>query len=214
MKTCITLTVLTVTIALVVGSAAQGGSIWARGTRRTRELFSDDTAREVGDVLTLVIDEQSKIENETNRKMDKKTSRDASMKGRINLRTLEDWLPVNWKIFDFPEVGFDSSSNTSFDGGADYDTDRSMSDQITVSVEDVQPNGNLVVLGRRTRTVAGDSQIIEISGIVRPSDIDFDNTVPSSKVADFHIIHRTTGRENRFVRPGWLSRFFNIINPF
>lgn len=198
--------------ALLTGSLAQAGSIWARASRRTRQLFSDDTAREIGDVLTIIIDEKSTIENETNRKMDKNTSRAASMDGTLDLANIL-W-PVGKHIFDFPKLNFSSSSATSFDGGADYDTDRSWTDEITVVVEDVQPNGNMVVLGRRMRTVAGDSQVIEISGIVRPSDIDFDNTVPSSKVANFHIVHRTVGRENRFTKPGWLGRIFNILNPF
>ncbi len=198
--------------ALLTGSLAQAGSIWARASRRTRQLFSDDTAREIGDVLTIIIDEKSTIENETNRKMDKNTSRAASMDGTLDLANIL-W-PVGKHIFDFPKLDFSSSSATSFDGGADYDTDRTWTDEITVVVEDVQPNGNMVVLGRRMRTVAGDSQIIEISGIVRPSDIDFDNTVASSKVANFHIVHRTVGRENRFTKPGWLGRIFNILNPF
>ena len=198
--------------ALLTGSLAQAGSIWARASRRTRQLFSDDTAREIGDVLTIVIDEKSTIENETNRKMDKNTSRAASMDGTLDLANIL-W-PVGKHIFDFPKLDFSSSSATSFDGGADYDTDRTWTDEITVVVEDVQPNGNMVVLGRRMRTVAGDSQVIEISGIVRPSDIDFDNTVASSKVANFHIVHRTVGRENRFTKPGWLGRIFNILNPF
>ena len=214
MKTWTATAIVMVTVGLMIGSTSRAGSIWARGTRRTRELFTDDTARDIGDVLTIVIDEKSKIENTTNRKMEKDTSRTAKITGKLDLEDLASMVPLGRRVFDFPKLDFSSSSNSSFDGAADYDTDRSMSDQITVAVEDVQPNGNLVVLGRRTRTIAGDSQIIEISGVVRPSDIAFDNTVKSTKVADFHLVHRTEGRENRFVRPGWLSRICNILNPF
>jgi flagellar L-ring protein precursor FlgH len=71
-----------------------------------------------------------------------------------------------------------------------------------------------VVLGSRTRDVAGDKQIIQISGIVRPEDITFDNTISSSRVANFHIVHKTIGRENRFTKPGWLGRLANLLNPF
>ncbi len=210
------ISMLSVIVALVCGSALQAGSIWLRSSRRTRELFTDDIARDVGDILTIIVNEKSKIETATNRGMDKSTARSGETSGSIDFKTLESWFPkaLQTELFKFPELKFNSKSNQQYDGAVDYDTDRSMTDQITVVVEDVQPNGNLVILGRRTRTIAGDSQIIEISGIVRPSDITFSNTVASSRVADFHVVHRTEGRENRFIRPGWMERFFNIINPF
>ncbi|MHC4295078.1 MAG: flagellar basal body L-ring protein FlgH [Planctomycetota bacterium] len=194
------------------GSAANAGSIWAKGSRRTCQLFTDSKAQDLGDVLTIVIEEDSKIENETSRKMDKTTARKAEMDGTLDLANILQ--PIGEHIFDFPKLDFTSSSSTEFDGGADYGTDRSMDDKITVVVEDVQPNGNLVVLGSRTRDVAGDKQIIQISGIVRPEDITFDNTISSSRVANFHIVHKTIGRENRFTKPGWLGRLANLLNPF
>jgi len=136
-----TVIISTAAALLVACSACQGGSIWARGQRRTRALFADDTAREIGDVLTVVIEEKSKIDNETNRKMDKKTSRTGKMAGTVDLANVL-WS-VGKHIFDFPNIDVTSSSDTSFDGGADYDTDRSIDDEITVVVEDVLPNGSL-----------------------------------------------------------------------
>ena len=202
-------------IAVLAGGAAHGGSIWARASRRTRELFSDDIARDVGDILDVVIAEKTKIETETNRKMDKKTSRSAKAGGGVHLKDIASILgPLIRRTFNFPTIDIDSSSSVKFDGGGGYDTDRSMDDRIPVVVEDVLPNGNLVVLGSRIRQYAGDSQVITVSGIVRPSDVSFDNSVSSSRVANFHIVHKTLGRENRIVNPGWATRLFNILNPF
>ena len=212
MKMFRTLMVVMLIVGSVAGPTVNAGSIWARGTRRTRSLFTDDTARDVGDILTIVIDEQSTIENETTRTMNKKTSRSGKMSGTLDVANVL-W-PVGKHIFDFPNLDLSNSSDTKFDGAADYDMDRSMADEITVVVEDIQPNGNLVVLGSRMRDIAGDVQVIQISGLVRPSDIAFDNTVKSSRVANFRIVHKMIGRENRFTKPGWLSRIFNIINPF
>lgn len=191
---------------------ALAGSLWAKGSARTRAIVTDDTARNVGDVLTIIIAEQSKIENETNRNAEKKTSRDAKMSGKVSFNNVAG--SVGEHIFDFPDVDYASSSGSKFDGKSNYDTDRSMSDQITVTVQDVQPNGNLVVLGTRTREVAGDTQVIQVSGIVRPSDINFANTVTSDRVADFHIVHKTSGMENSYTKPGWLTRIANALNPF
>jgi len=212
MKSTTRLMIVALAAVTFAASVCQGGSIWARGNSRTRKLFSDDTARDIGDVLTIKIQEESKIETETTREMDKKTSRTGKMGGTLDLANVL-W-PVGKNIFDFPKLDFTSSSDTKFDGGADYDTDRSIADEITVVVEDVLPNGSLAVLGSRTRNIAGNKQIIEVSGIVRPSDVDFDNTVSSSRVANFHIVHRTTGQENRFTKPGWLGLIFNVLNPF
>jgi flagellar L-ring protein precursor FlgH len=117
-------------------------------------------------------------------------------------------------IFDFPKLDFTASGNNKFDGKANYDTDRSVIDQITVTVEDVLPNGNLIVLGKREREVAGDKQVITVSGILRPSDIKFTNTIGSSQVADFHIVYTNKGQENLFTNPGWLARILNFLNPF
>ena len=64
------------------------------------------------------------------------------------------------------------------------------------------------------REIAGDKQIIHVSGIIRPSDITFANTVGSGKVADFHVVYKGKGQEGRFTKPGWLGRFLNVINPF
>lgn len=199
-------------IAAVAASASQAGSIWARSSRPTRELLSDNIAREVGDILHVVIAEETIIETETSRNMEKTTARSGKMSGHINFEGLAHLL--HKRTFDFPNVDFSGASNTKFEGETEYDTDRSMDDQIPVIVEDVLPNGNLVVIGNRTREYGGDSQVITVSGIVRPTDIPFDNIISSKKVANFHIVHRTVGRENRFVNPGWLTRLANILNPF
>jgi flagellar L-ring protein precursor FlgH len=83
-----------------------------------------------------------------------------------------------------------------------------------VVVVDVQPNGNLIVLGSRKRDVGGDIQTVEISGIVRPSDINFDNTVSSRRVADFHVIAKNQGVSDTYTDPGWLGSIFDLLWPF
>ena len=166
---------------------ARAGSIFRKARGGVRPLTADHTARRIGDVVTVVINERSIVENESERKL---------------------------HIFDFPKLDFSSSSDTKFTGKADVDMDRSLIDEMTVTVQDVQPNGNLVVIGTRTRSVNGDTQVIQLSGIVRPVDIDDANKVKSTRVAQFHIVSRMTGQENNFRNPGWFSRVANWMNPF
>ena len=73
------------------------------------------------------------------------------------------------------------------------------------------PNGNLVVMGTCKRNIADDIQIIEVSGIVRPSDIKFNNTIDSKQVSNLHIVSRSKGVGAAYNRPGWLSRIFDIV---
>jgi len=203
------------TLAMTTGLTAQlalGGSIWQKGNRTTRMQPSDDVARDVGDVITIVINEKSVVANKISRNDEKKTERSARAGGTIDLADITAGVGKN--VLDLPQVAYGSQSNAKFQGKADYGSNRSLKDMITVTVEDVLPNGNMVIIGRRVREVAGDRQVIEVSGIIRPSDISFDNTIDSDRVANFNIVHKTSGMDTSYTTPGWLTRVINVINPF
>jgi len=204
--------VIALTAVISVPGTCRAGSIWAKANSSRQVLHSDDTAKQVGDILAIIIDEHSEIDNETSRQMNKKSSRkgkvtsDISLLGKINALT--------GRLFNLTDMDLETEAETDFDGSADYGSDRSVKDQITVTVQDVQPNGNLVILGQIEREVSGDAQIVQVSGVVRPSDITFANTVNSEQVADLQISYSHRGRENRFSKPGWLGRILNFLNPF
>jgi flagellar L-ring protein FlgH len=204
------LAILTLALGAGVGSA---GSIWDKTGRQARSMYADDTARQVGDTLTMQINEQSIVDNTTSRSLSKNSSREISTTGEADLRDMVSLVRGD-DAFRFPEISYDSSSDSAFDGQAEFDTNRSVVDQVTVAVEDVLPNGNLVVLGTRHREVDGEEQIVQVSGIVRPSDIDFENQVPSQRVADFRLVVTLNGSDNTATRVGWYDRIFNWINPF
>lgn len=195
----------------VATAMASADSIWNKANGRIRAVYCDDTAKGIGDNLTIVINEQTKIENSADRKMQKDSSRAYTMSGTVNPGDIvSKW--VN-KVWNAPTVNLQGTGSTEFEGKADYGASRSLVDQITVTVEDVLPNGNLVVVGKREREVSGDKQIIEASGIVRLSDIAFDNTISSDKIANFQITLKNKGQENDFTNPGWFARFLNFFNP-
>lgn len=204
---------LVAAVVAAAASAVSAGSIWSRGSRRMRLITIDDTACQVGDVITIVVRERSVIENDSSRKMDKTTSRKGVTSGTLDLANLIQ-QSVGQQIFDFPKLNMDFNSETKFAGGTDFESDRSVQDKITVTIEDVLPNGNLVVFGKRQREVEGDTQVVQLSGIIRPSDIAFDNTVDSDRVAHFRLVYKGRGQEVKFTRPGWLGRLLNWLNPF
>jgi flagellar L-ring protein precursor FlgH len=118
------------------------------------------------------------------------------------------------KLADLGEFGMSAQSGNELKSKADYKDERKFADSITVVVMDILPNRNLVVLGTRNRNISGDIQTIEVSGVVRPSDIAFDNSVKSEQIADFRIVSRNDGVSAPYTKPGWLGSIFDIIWPF
>jgi flagellar L-ring protein precursor FlgH len=195
------LLVLTASVLLST-ACSQAGSIWAKRDKNMKAVYADDVARQIGDVLTITITENSTVDNKAKRDMKKETDRSTTFNGDLG------------SFADLGEFGMSAESDNQLKSKADYKDERKFIDNITVVVVDILPNRNLVVLGTRNRDISGDTQTIEVSGIVRPSDISFDNKVKSERVADFRIVSRNGGVAAPFTKPGWLGGILNIIWPF
>jgi flagellar L-ring protein precursor FlgH len=198
---------------LLSATCSQAGSIWAKRGKNMKDLYADDVARQIGDILTINITEASKVDNKAKRDMKKDTSRSTTFGGGPNFPskgTLDKLLPEQL----LPSFNMNASSDNELKSKADYKDERKFVDQVSVVVMDILPNHNLIVMGTRSRNIAGDIQTIEVSGIVRPSDVAFDNTVKSEKVADFRIVTRNSGVSAPYTKPGWLGKIFDSIWPF
>ncbi len=194
---------------LAIAGSAVAGSIWAKRDLNARGIYTDDVARQTGDILTIIISEDSKVYNKSTRDLKKTSDRSATFDGELGIGT-----PNHNLLPRIPGFTMDQQSSQQTNGQADFKDQRSIADRITVVVQDVLPNGNLVVIGSRSREVVGDTQIIQVSGIVRPSDITFDNTVKSEQVADFQIVAKTKGISEPYRNPGWFGGFLDMIWPF
>ena len=194
--------IFAIIVSMILVSGADGGSIWAKRDRNTKKLYSDDVARQIGDVITIKITEQSKVDNKAKRDLKKDSAKSMTFDGKLG------------NFADLGEFGTSIDASNEMKGKADFKDERSFADRVTVVVVDVMPNGNLVVMGSRSRDIAGDKQILEISGLVRPSDIAFDNTVKSEQVADFRIVTKNSGVSEPYTKPGWLGGLLDIIWPF
>jgi len=192
-------------LALVLADLLYAGSIWAKRERGTPGLFTDDVAQGIGDILTIRIAEASTVDNKAKRDLQKETARSSEFNGELGIDHI---LP------SIPGFTMEASANNELKGKADYKDERSFVDRVSVVVVDVLPNGNLVVLGTRDRNIAGDIQTIEVSGLVRPSDIAFDNTVKSEQVANFRIVTKNSGISAPYTRPGWVGRIFDVLWPW
>ena len=209
MRNKVTLVLVVTGLVLCLAACSQAGSIWAKRDKNMKALYADDVARQIGDVLTIKITEDSKVDNKANRDLKKEAERSTTFNGELNIAT-----PNHNLLPRMPGFNMEAESTNELKSKADYKDERKFTDRITVVVIDVLPNRNLVVMGTRTRKIGSDIQAIEISGIVRPSDIAFDNTVKSEQVADFHIVVRNTGVSVPYTKPNWLGRIFDVISPF
>jgi flagellar L-ring protein precursor FlgH len=203
---------ITAVWALTAG-VAWGGSIWSRADRSRRNPYRDDKAGAIGDIVTIVVNERSSIDTDSSRSLEKSDARSVKTEAK-DLDLLRFVDAATGKLFSLPDLDISSEAESEFEGETEMSARRSVVDEITVVVEDVLPNGNLVVLGKRTRTLHGETETIQVSGMMRPSDITYDNKIPSSRVANFHLVYRHKGRENQFTRPGWLAEILNFLNPF
>jgi flagellar L-ring protein precursor FlgH len=179
-------------------------SIWAKRNMKMKDMYSDNVARNIGDILTIKVVEDSEIDNKATRTLEKKTKRDQQFSGDIGIDHLIPNLPS-------VKFGTGTESTNNLDGKADYKDERSFVDYITVVVIDIMPNGNLVISGTRKREIAGDKQTIEVSGIVRTEDISFDNIVESKRVANFQIVTKHGGVSAPYTKPNWLGKFLDAI---
>lgn len=176
------------------------GSLYQANT--SRDLFSDNKAGRVGDILTVVLEERTVSRKSSN--VDVNKSSEVSIPGGANATVLGN--PVGFKGLS---LGTNLSADREFNGEADAAQSNNLIGDVTVSVVDVWPNGTLVIRGEKWLTLNRGDEYIRVSGLVRPDDVRSDNTVLSTKVANARISYAGTGALADSQTMGWLSRFFN-----
>ena len=103
------------------------------------------------------------------------------------------------------------SASTDFQGGGSTTRSGALSAVITARVTEVLPNGDLVLEGVREIEINGDRQIIVLSGVIRPADINPGNVVSSTAVGQMRIRYFGRGLMKDNLSPGWLIRIFNKV---
>lgn len=183
---------------------ANNGSIYQSGY--DMRLFEDHAARRVGDVLTVTLNERTNAQ----KRADLGTSKDTSIS--VQAPYLMGMSPATVLGQD---VKTEIATSQSFEGQGDAQQSNLLTGDISVTVVELLPNGNLRVRGEKRVALNDGSEYIRLSGIVRPIDIDVANIVPSSKVADATIMYTGDGAVADSNKMGWIARFFNSpIFPF
>lgn len=200
------MTVLSLPLMLAEGIAANG-SLWTESSARL--LLADNRARHVGDILTIVVEENNESAKQNNTKTAKKTGISASISSFLFGPAKDRFLTRGGQ---YPAM--DMKSDKSFEGGGTINNSERITARIAVRVTEVLPNGHMILEGRRMTLVGGEEQEAVLRGVVRQEDIHPDNSVLSYNVADASIKFVTKGSVTDSQRRGWFTRAFDKITPF
>lgn len=186
------------TVQPVPPTASTNGSLFQANAGLA--LFNDLRAGRVGDILTIVLDEQTnatKSSTTSTSKNNSISSANATILG----------IPVTSAGNPLFETSVDST--TAFEGEGGATQSNQLSGSVSVTVVQRLNNGNLVVQGEKWLTLNQGKEYVRVSGIVRPIDIEPDNSIPSQKVANARIEYSGRGALANANRMNWLARFFN-----
>lgn len=164
-------------------------------------LHEGTRARRVGDPLTIVLVERTSASKSAGSQLDSG--------GGFSLTP-----PTTGALSLFKESDASVSGKRNFKGAGSADQSNALSGEITVTVAAVYPNGTMLVQGQKRVTLNRGDEFVQIKGVVRATDIDANNRIASTRVADARIAYTGKGDVARASRQGWLGRFFSVISPF
>jgi flagellar L-ring protein precursor FlgH len=218
--------VMLLILAASAASAARAGSLWREGVTDERGMFADKRAKRVGDILTVVVNETVSMTNSVNTTTAKNSSTglDGVVSNVVNqfLGNLPSSLlgkkaqtaaaPASITIPSLPSLPV--SGTSSFTGGGTITNSQTITVRGAVQVVDVLPNGNLVIEGLREISFSKERQFMSLHGIVRPYDIQPDNTIDSTNIAGAQIQVVSEGTLTDAQKKGWLLRLNEKISPY
>jgi len=181
----------------LISSSAFAQSLWQKEGSNSGSwgIFSDHKAHDVGDIVTIVISERTSLQAQK--------SFDNSKEGSQN-------LGAGVGIFDFLKAASISGSDEFSASGSASDTNR-VTGNVTVTVVEKEPNGNLIVEGKQSIWQNKDEHRITFRGVIREDDVTSANTVPSTKVANATVHFDGKGPLNAKQRQGILTQVFNFL---
>lgn len=184
-------------------------SLWRAGARA---FFKDHRAKEVGDILTvnLNLNDSASMENSTERERDDSETTDVTTLFGLEAefsKVLPEAVNNGGTLIDFS-----NAHSTKGDGSID----RRESIELTFAavVTQVLPNGSLAIMGRQEIRVNNELRVLMVSGIIRPEDIESDNSISHEKIAEMRVAYGGRGTLSDLQQPRWGTQIWDIIFPF
>ncbi|MDA0687548.1 MAG: flagellar basal body L-ring protein FlgH [Proteobacteria bacterium] len=186
--------------AVVTGSIMDNGV----GLFPTKRIYQAGQIR-VGDIITVILDETAQASRTNGITAERESSNDVLGAAQAEALFSGD------SFFDGISTGGSTLSSV---GTGVSDQSASLRGSITAAVVDVLANGNLVILGEKELTLTEGSEVIRVKGLVRPEDIQPNNTVLSHRIASAQISYSGTGDLARAIKPGWGTKILFGLWPF
>jgi len=214
--------------AAVNAQPSNAGSLFpatAAAASQFRPLFEDPRARNVGDTLTITLNERTSANRSSNAAAEKTATADVTadlsslsnvagvVKGLPGAGLAQSSLAGRATAAGNAANGLSADSTLEFEGKGSSSAQNAFTGTITATVLEVLPNGNLVVAGEKQVAVSSEEEVIRVSGVVNPSDL-VRNAVTSSKMADLRLEYRGRGFGDDANSPGWLTSVLLKLSPF
>ena len=182
-------------------NAVPSGSLFQAASYRP--AFEDPRARLPGDTLTVQITERLNASQTSSASIDRSGEISGGVSAFPFLKT---------PLLDKLNIG--AQSDNSFSGDGKNQNNNNFSGSITTTVQEVLPNGHLVVVGEKQIGVNQNVDVLRFSGTVDPKQIRAGNTVASTQMANVRVESRGRGAQGEAMAIGWLARFFLSVIPF
>jgi flagellar L-ring protein precursor FlgH len=181
-------------------------SLWRNGSRA---FFKDQRAHQIGDILTVKVNitDKANLSNETQRS--RTNSEDSGITDFIGSKTIK-----NPATAILPGRILTADSTASSDGKGSVNRQEALQTNVAGVVTQVLPNGNLVIEGRQEIRVNFEIRELIVAGIVRPEDIESDNTIDSTKIAQARIAYGGRGQITDVQQPRYGQQVLDVVLPF
>ena len=187
--------------------AAWSQSLWHDAT--SKSMYCDKRATSIGDIITILVQENSTASKNNETKTEKNSSLSAAITSFLYSPGASGMLTKGGSL---PAMAY--NSDVKHDGSGAINNSENIIAKIAVHIVDVLPNNNFIIEGKRETSFSGEHQTILLRGIVRSDDVNADNTVFSFNVSDASIQIIGKGTVSDTQRKGWFTRIWDKLTPF
>ena len=187
------------------------GSIFGQGEN---PLFSDHKAMHVNDIVRVVISENAKSSNSGAKQLSENDSMNLGGGFFVDGAGTAAKGAFGTQANGLMNAGFKTTTTAAYKGQGSATKDASFATTVSARIVKVLQNGNYFISGKREILVDDQKQIIQISGVIRPYDIDQYNKIDSAQMSEAKILYKTEGDVDRATKQGWGTKVIQAVWPF
>ncbi|MBL0708947.1 MAG: flagellar basal body L-ring protein FlgH [Sulfurimonas sp.] len=185
------------------------GSIFGQGDN---PLFSDHKAMHVNDIVRVVISEKAKSSSTASKQLSE--ADESNLGGGVFAGAGAVAGPYADSLNSLTNIGYTGNSSNNYNGQGSATKDATFTTTVSARIVKVLENGNYFIVGKREILVDSQKQTVQISGVIRPYDIDQYNKISSAQMSDAKILYKTQGDVDRATQQGWGTKIIQAVWPF